>query len=339
MRVLYLGDTAPHSTSMHRANALTRIGHGVTVVNPQAFLKPSVLRNAFRHRTGYRFSRAPVEGGLLLDESTLGHDVVWVNGGKELAPAVVRHLRERNGPVVYYSNDNPTGGRDSRPWATYLEAIGEYDLVVVMREPNVSEAYARGARRVHRVWMSYDNVAHRPRDLVASERENWRSELLFVGTWMRERGPLLAHLIDAGVPLSIFGDRWQKAREWPVLKRAWRGGAVRGDDYAKAIQCARVSLGLLSIDNRDQHTQRSLEVPALGSLLCAQWTEEHAELYEDGGEAVLWTTMNDCVKKVHALLADEPRRQAVAVAGQQKVWASGLSNDEVVNDILDRLER
>ena len=74
---------------------------------------------------------------------------------------------------------------------------------------------------------------------------------LFIGTWMPERGPFLRELMQAGLPLAIYGNDWQKAPEWPDLRRAWQGPAIYGDDYLKAIQLAKVSLGL------GQHRQRS----------------------------------------------------------------------------------
>src|SRR3984893_15402741 len=99
---------------------------------------------------------------------------------------------------------------------------------------------------------------------------------------MPERGPFLARLIELGIPLTIRGNRWNKAKEWPLLENFWQGPGVYNDeDYAKAIQCAKVSLGLLSKGNRDQHTTRSMEIPSLQGLLCAERTREHESLYRE----------------------------------------------------------
>src|SRR5205814_1486 len=122
-----------------------------------------------------------------------------------------------------------------------------------------------------------------------ADHDRWQSEVLFVGTWMPERGPFLADLVKLGVPLAIYGTRWEKAREWKSLKSFWRGGWIEGDDYARAIQCSRLCLGLLSKGNRDLHTTRSLEIPALGGVLCAERTDEHLALFREGLEAVYWS--------------------------------------------------
>jgi len=72
----------------------------------------------------------------------------------------------------------------------------------VVRAQNVQEVLAAGARRATRVWMSAD--------------------VAFIGTWMPERGPLIAHLIERGAPLSISGDRWQKRGSGPPFARIGR---------------------------------------------------------------------------------------------------------------------
>ena len=130
-------------------------------------------------------------------------------------------------------------------------------------------------------------------------------------------------VVRRGVPLSIFGPVWRKAREWPLLQPHYRAEYLDGDSYAYAVQCAKVSLGMLSKGNRDLHTTRSMEIPALGGLLCAERTEEHLALYRDGEEAMFWSDSAECARACQALLADEPRRQRIAACRCE--WSIGFS--------------
>ena len=75
-------------------------------------------------------------------------------------------------------------------------------------------------------------------------RKRWHAEALFLGTWFPERGPFLVELVKLGVPLSIRGANWSKAPEWPTSAGVLEGRATAGDEYALAIQCASVNLGL-----------------------------------------------------------------------------------------------
>ena len=266
-------------------------------------------------------------------------DLVWVDQGEWFGPRILRAIRECYGqsvPIVNYTVDDPFGGRDARRFAGYLRAVPKYDLLAVVRAENVAEARARGARAVMQVWRSADEVAHAPRELSVAQHRRFASEVAFVGTWMPERGPFMLELIRFGVPLSIRGNRWQKAPEWPQLAPHWRGpGLDTDDDYAAAILAAKVNLGLLSKGNRDLHTQRSLEIPALGGLFCAERTSEHLELYEEGREAMFWSDAAECAEQCKALLADEPRRKAIAAAGHARALRNGHYNEQVMARILE----
>jgi spore maturation protein CgeB len=156
---------------------------------------------------------------------------------------------------------------------------------------------------------------------------------------MPERGPFMAELIKAGVPINIWGQRWQKAKEWPQLRHVWRGAHLEGDNYAYAVQCAKVNLGLLSKGNRDLHTTRSMEICCLGGLLCAERTVEHEQLYNDGAEAVFWSDAVECVSAISQLLGNESRRKSIAAAGRARFLRNKLGNEDVVTKILAEATR
>ena len=155
---------------------------------------------------------------------------------------------------------------------------------------------------------------------------------------MPERGPIMAHLIERGIPLAIRGERWQKAPEWNRIKEAWKGPAVHGREYTLAIQCSQVALGLLSKGNRDLHTQRSTEIPFIGgAAFCAERTTEHQELYMEGKEALFWESTEECAEQCFYLLGNEPKRKRMVEAAKLKVESLGLSNDRILEQILNEL--
>jgi len=238
---------------------------------------------------------------------------------------------------VNYNLDDAFGPRDRRLWRLYLKAVPVYDLIVVVREENPAEALAMGAKRVLRVFRSADEAAHAPRALDKADWERWGSDVVFVGGWMSERGPFLAELVRRGVPLTVYGDYWQRAAEWPVLRSRWRGpGLHKPEEYAKAIQCSKVCLGLLSKGNRDLHTQRSMEIPYLGGLLCAERTSEHLSLYREHEEALFWDSAEECAEKCLRMLHDPQRRNSIAACGQLRCLNNLTTNEHVLAEILQK---
>jgi spore maturation protein CgeB len=332
LSVLYIGVAS--GTCLDRANALRRLGHQVTQIDLRRLLPRSVWVDRLTWRLG-----GGLFSGLLLrrlprELDGRQFDLCYVDGGEWVPPKVVAVLRAHAGRVINYNIDDPLGPRDRARFRAYRQSLPFYDLSVVMREQNIAEAKAFGAGKVLHVVRSADEVAHAPRELSAADRACWHSEVLFLGTWMPERGPFLLELIRRGVPLSIRGPNWHKAPEWQALRPYWGGGAIQGDDYAKAIQCARVNLGLLSKGNRDLHTTRSLEIPALGGLLCAERTPEHAAMYDEGKEALFWSDAAECARVCQFALAHEEQRQAIARAGQQRMRRNRHLNEAILAYIL-----
>lgn len=333
MNILYLGNNS--GTSQHRADALTRLGHGVRIIDPEPCVPTGKWAAKIHFETGGLLCEKAVTAQILSQLGNERYQLVLVNGGRYVGPSLVKELQRRFGPVINYNNDDPFGSRDRFSWSLYRRTVSSYDLIVVLRDENLREAAALGAKKTLRVFFSADEVAHAPRDLTREDHLQWDSEVVFVGTWMPERGPVIAELIQLGVPVSIYGGRWQHAPEWPILQPFWKGPPTASDDqYAKAIQCSKIGLGLVSKGNRDLHTTRSLEIPALGTALCAVRTSEHQQLYCEGVEAVFWANAAECAEACFKLLGNDRLRREIARNGQMRTVQNGTMNEQIMARVL-----
>lgn len=334
LTILYLGVSS--GTTLHRVRAMERLGHAVTLISPRDLMSRNRYLASWMHHTGSLFLGKIINGRLRNRIPATSFDLVWVEGGELTTGSLIQELRQRYGCVVNYNHDDPYGRRDHWKWRLYLQSVPYYSLVTVIRDENIAEAQAAGAERVLRIDRSADEVAHAPRPLSAEDWHQWSSDVLFAGTWMPERGPFLARLVELGVPLTLHGQGWHKAKEWPLLKSCWRSPGLYNDEmYAKAIQCAKVTLGLLSKGNRDKVTTRSFEVPCLGGVLCAERTDEHQRLYREDVEAVFWSTPEECAAKCKQLLEDESWRAGVAAQGRARCLANGTTHEQILTKVLN----
>jgi spore maturation protein CgeB len=333
MKILYLG--CDDGTCLDRANAYRRLGHEVEHIDPRRLLPRTGWVDRLTWRIGGQVFAPAVRSRLARRLEGRRYALCHVDCGEWVTPGVIRQLRRHADAIINYNADDPLGRRDMRRFAAYRSALAHYDHVFVPRESNVREARDYGARSVTRVWFAADETSHHPRPLCAEDHRRWDCDVLFLGTWMPERGPLLLRLAELGVPLSIRGGRWHKAPEWKRLARYWKGPALGGDDYAKAIQCARVCLGLISKGNRDLHTTRSLEIPSLGSVLCAERTSEHQQMYAEGDEAVFWSTAEECADACEKLLANDAERIRIAARGRARLMKNGHMNETVMRGLLE----
>jgi hypothetical protein len=324
-------------TCLDRANAMRRLGHSVDFVD----LRKSLPASRWVDQVTRRFGGDWFERRLLkvLPQHLSGrrYDLCYVDGGEWVTPRLIECLRQHADRVINYNIDDPFGPRDGQLFKAYRSSVPSYDLCVVVRSQNVAEARALGARDVLLLTRAADEVSHAPRRLTAEDHRLWDSEVLFLGTWFPERGPFLFELVKRGVPLTIRGGRWNRAPEWRHLGPHYAGGHISGDDYAKAIQCARINLGLLSKGNRDLHTTRSLEIPALGGLLCAERTSEHLAMYQEGREALFWQDADECAEVCRRALRDEAARRSIAAAGHGRIAHNGHYNEKLMSAILARV--
>jgi spore maturation protein CgeB len=335
LSVLYLGPQS--GTSLHRRDAFVRLGHRVKMLDPRSLLPPSAWIDRIEWHLSPRLLGMVVQRKLEHALAGENFDLAFVDSGSLLNSPALRVLRRRSRRVVNFNHDDPFGPRDRVRFSAYRAAVPEYDLVVVVRPDNVGEARELGARKVLFQPRVADEVAHAPRPLTPAIRAQWNSEVSFVGSWMPERGPFMCALLDQGVPLSLFGPGWRKAPEWPRLATHHRAEYLDGDSYAYAVQCSKISIGMLSKGNRDLHTTRSMEIPALGGLLCAERTDEHLALYRDGEEAVFWSDGHECARACADLLADEPRRRAIASRGHQRYLRNGHTSENLIRNVIGAL--
>lgn len=333
MRILYLG--ANNGTSLQRFHALERLGHVPFLIDPFSFIPDNRLFHKWYFETGAFGFESYVAKKILDQIGSLEFDLVIVNQGELVGAPLITELKRRFGKVINYNNDLPFGNRDNRKWRIYMKAVPHYDLMAVRSNTILDEVYKCGANKVIPVFMTADEVVHVPVELTELDADLYLSEVLFIGTWFPERGPFMAKLIEAGIPLTVYGQRWDKAQEWGVIRPHWKGSGLHGLEYSKAIQCAKLNLGLLSKENGDRHTSRSIEIPAVGGLLFADRTDEHMQMYVDGEEAVFWGDADECILRCKELLEDEEMIKSIKDAGYKRCHKNNYFNEPLMKMLID----
>lgn len=344
MRILYIGYSDQSTTSYHRFSALKRLGHDVTILDPYAYLSPiltNLLLGKLHYYTGYQFVQEKIHKWLKQNiGSSTSYELVWVDNGELLGPPNILLLKKLICPVILYNIDDPTGTRDGNRFISLKKSLPLYDLSVVVREATYQD-FLRQNLTTFKVTMSYDEIAHKPDFPAHYIPDKFKSDIVFIGTWMRgeQRDKFILSLIDAGLSISIWGNRWEKSKYWNQIRPYFKGKNLKGREYVQAIQGAKISLGLLSKGNRDLHTTRSFEIPYAGGLLCAQRTSEHLKFFKETSEAVFWSSENECISVCQWLLNNEAIRQTIQHQGALKVKTLRVGNEDICEQILAEVNK
>lgn len=315
-------------TSQQRLDAMVRLGCDVTHFDVYQFLPKRWAQWLF-HAGGPFLDRivAKKAKSALVGKS---FDIAFVDNGDVVGPKTMSALRKHCKKVINFNADNPyiVPSPEKRRWDIMSKVKGEYDLNITIRRPGLDRLMRdQGIKAPHLIWQTVDEVVHSRPAQIESE---WLSDVSFVGTWMPGRGEFLASLIDQGVPLTLYGPRWEKSAHFEKLKPFYRRPYLEGEDYAKAIAGAKVGLVLLNARNKDLHTNRTMEITALKTAMIAPRTAYHEVLYEDGEEALFFNTVNECAALCHRLLQDDERRNAIAEKGHARLVRNKCYNEQML---------
>lgn len=334
MRILYSGRIGRWSTTEARLHALRGLGHDVEVLDINASLAgaPAWLRKIELHAADGPHLRA-YNRALRRVAGDGRWDLIWLDTGACVRPRTVAALREAGAPILSYNSDYLRFHRHA--WRQYLAAVPFYDVHVTTNGFNVPELERRGARSVVMTSAAFDPDLHRPVDLNDAERARLDADVTFVGHFEPAYARALTALHDAGLTLKIWGPGWSRSAARSRLESALQQPAqVWGPDAVKAVAAGRVCVGLLSAHNRNQSNGRSYEIPAVGSLLLAERTDEHAALYREGVEAEFFSTLDELVEKARYYVAHARERAALALGGHRRRWSSGGTHRDRVTEIL-----
>ncbi|MDB5440506.1 MAG: hypothetical protein JWM33_2933 [Caulobacteraceae bacterium] len=359
MKILFLGPLRPGQTSLMRMRALQRLGHevqGVDTVEP--WWRASKLRRVIDRRR----QRGPVvdeiNRSVVEAARAWKPDLVWAEKQEFLQTETLETLKAGGARLVHYTPD-PYFSLSWKRTGLMDRSMGMFDVLVYCKTYERAQYAALGRPLIY-MPLGYCDEVHRP---LPSDDPRWSCAVGFLGGWEPRRETMLHALAVAGMDLKIWGGywdfladgRWSPRRQIilsqlagadpfrfhrdPLLAEALQGEEVYADDYARAMTGSSIGEGFLRKVVPDQHTTRSFEIPACGSMLIADRTDEHRALFEEGHEAEFFGSAEEMVDKVSYYVAHEARRAAIAAAGHQRCIDGRYAYVYRLSDALGELEK
>jgi len=294
------------------------------------------------HRIQYRFHIGPTVWSIhrrLIRKAVDSHpDIVWFYNVKLISPSVVKEMKSLlpGATFVQFSNDNPfSSSAKVGLWHNYLKSVPLFDVHFSFRHSNLSDYQRLGADSTYllRSYFIPEEDYPVPQDEIP---EQFRCDVVFAGHYEDDgRVEMLEAICEAGYRLNLFGGGWNAALpkmnvDSPLRSKYPIAPATKAD-YRYAICGAKVALCFLSTLNEDTYTRRSFQITAMRVAMLSQYTDDLATLYIPDTEAVFFRDRQELIAKLDKLLEDDAWRQSVAVAGYDKVYASG-------HDVTNRMK-
>jgi spore maturation protein CgeB len=264
-------------------------------------------------------------------------DLTFFVGAPLVLPTTLQHTSRYGLNFVQFNDDmfNPS----CRTY-TFFDCIPYWNCVFIPRKPNIEEFKALGVSHVVLAPFAYTPGLHVPVQPTAEEYERYKGDVAFIGSFVSPpRADLFAEIVyrSPNVKFNVWGGGWTKLsspyylrqprrwRTWPKLKKACYNYPLFNEQMSKAMNSNKIVLGLLNHNNRDLHTQRTLEIPACGAFMLMERTAEHLEMFEEGTEAEYFSSPDEAAAKIQYYLAHEEKRQSIAQAGHNRLLRSKYS--------------
>jgi len=335
MNILFLGEIGPGQTSLMRMRALQRLGHevrGVHTIEP--WIKAGWLQRQVQRRLRFGSIIDEINRSVLEAAREFKPDLIWAEKQEFLRVDTIAALRALGARTVHFTPD-PYFSLSWKRTPLMDAAMGEFDVLVYCKAYERAQYEALGKPLIY-MPLGYCDEVHRP---LLSDDPRWACEAGFLGGWEPRRERMLHAVAASGADLKIWGGAWDFLHDgkWtlrrqiilgqlagedsfsfhrdPLLAAAHQGGEVYADDYARALTGASIGLGFLRTVCDDQHTTRTFEIPACGSMLLADRTDEHRAFFEEGKEAEFFGGPEELLDKLAFYRGHDTARRDIAAAG------------------------
>lgn len=252
-------------------------------------------------------------------------EVVWFDKQINIQPWLLERLSTSGVYKIFYSIDDQFN--PANKGKNFDSLIKLYDVIITSKSFNVGEYEEK---------YSLTNVMYLPQAACPSEffpiNHEKRNVCTFTGFYEMERFVSISKLA-ANVPVCVYSDdlRWKNDPRIRLGEGRW------GARYNETIAESVINLGFLRKENRDQHTQRSIEIPMAGGLLLAERTSEHLELFEEGKEAEFFESDSELIEKSTYYCANPKMAHKIGRSGRKRCFDSGYTYEDRLRKLFESI--
>lgn len=339
MKILAVSQNWQGANDYSFVRAFRRAGHSVLVVSDQDHVPTGLRSRALRlaRRLALPLLVEDYQSALIDAAMRYKPDLFFVYKGTYVKAETIATIKKLGAVAV---NVYPDIGLSSQ--SSYLvSAMAQYDVVFTTKSFRVRYLEeALGVPKVLFMPHAYDPEVHSPVHLEPDEWDRYASDVAFIGTWSPKKGALVEYLRSSlpDINLKVWGNQWERAS--PILAGTCQGGSLLGLEYAKGIRAAKIVLAALvespaDSTQGDLTTARTFEIPAIGSFMLHERTEEASGFFEEGRECGMFADREELVAKIRYYLDNEHEREAIAQAGALRARQSGYDYGARIGTVLE----
>jgi len=344
MKILYSGTLDPFGTCYSRFRALRELEPDIHGFDTEQYLnwrKTGLFERSFETFSlqGPRVRQA--NAALLAEAERLKPDLVWIDTGYWVWPSTLRKLRDQGCFLVHHITDAlfTTNWKANFKRRLWRKTAPLYDVFFTTNIDDQTRMSASPPPEALLTDLGYDHRRFHPTPLDPELAAKWENSLVFIGHYEPETEAGILALIDAGLPVTVYGHApWFASRNQARLGERLQP-SLGNEDYAYALRATKIGLCFVSVLNYNQTASRSFEIPGSGTFLLAVRTRQHLECYVEGSEAEFFSDHEELVRKAAYYLEHDEEREAIAQRGHARCIESGYSWDALMAKDWPKVQR
>jgi spore maturation protein CgeB len=305
-------------------SALESLGHDVRwldhSVHATSYQQLELLKNQ-QHRLALQSKYAEMLSRVTMAQLAEDPpDLVLSLAQAPLILPALEHLRRKKFLTAMWFVEN------YRHLTYWQQLAAGYDFwFVIQQEPCIEALKRAGAKDVRYLPMAADPSLHRPLELTKEEREEYGSDVSFVGAGYANRREIFPRLVGQDWTFKLWGNEWEGATGLTsVLQR--NGARVDTDTCQKIFNASAVNLNLHSwagtgLDpDGDFVNPRTFELAACGAFQLADRRSLMPDLFA-GNEIATLSSPEALPAEITRWLHEPAQRVAMAAQARQRVLA------------------
>ena len=330
INILVYGEPFERAAPYNCIEAFQELGHNAHLFDYTKWLyrtKEYSLTNRLLDRLLFDAVAKKINVNLIKEIKSDRYDVLLVMKGVHLFPGTISIAKQH---VTHVVNWNPDDFFNPLNNSRYLlAAFRNYDYIFTARSHLAEEYRWRGAKRVEMLHWYYLPKFQYPMNVSAKEKEQFGSDLVFIGTWSRRRENLLGAL--RGFNLRVWGSHWHRASK-EFREKIDCHPPLFGEEMSKIICSSKININILTVENRDTTNIRNFEIPSCAGFQLCERSSEIMQLFEEGKEIVFYSTPEELVAQCRYYLDNEQERDQIRLRGHQRlILGNHTMKDRVVS--------
>ncbi len=321
MEILLISSYEPWTLGLSYLRAFRKLGYNTLCFDvTEEYEKVSRLtKNRYTNRLISPYAVWILNKKLIEMANDYKPDLIFIHKGQFIYPKTLEEIKTGNKALLFIFNpDDPFNTNRGASSKFIRNSVPLYDCYFIWSKALIPKVKHAGAKRVEYLPFASDPELHYPTELMEEDRKKYESDIVFVGNWDVEREEWLSRL--DGYNLAIWGtDYWRKRCKNKFLKSCWEGRTVFGGEMSKVLQCSKINLNILRLQNKEAHNMRTFEVPACGGFMLHERSHEVLEIFKEDEEIACFSTPEELREKIEYYLVHEDKRRETAERAYQKV--------------------